>query len=281
MTCRVTFRLYDVLVKGVLEDARAAKVNDLEHAHTIEDEVIELEVAMGDTHAVQVIEALKELPPAASDFLAGHHTAHDHVKQIVGAVFHDFVKMAVFLDQVQGLNHVRVMKCRTNAEFVGHLLDIVLFGFVRKPFPELLDGKCLLVTRSLDESNRSPGSFANVPAYILLFMRMIKIGPYWQICLKMTRGFFFLLTPFAVSPLDVLAELVSKGIIAVVVVGFSGRKESTQIVPAQERIFSLQRRPVKMCPMVFLVVFWLSEYELGSQLGGRVGSGWGGITSRS
>lgn len=99
---------------------------------------------------MQVVKAIQQLAEAAGNFLAGHHPTHNNVEHVVGSVFHDFVKVLLFLDQVERFNDIGMMEGGPNAEFSGNFFDVVFLCFMGKSLSELLDCKCLVLL--LDES---------------------------------------------------------------------------------------------------------------------------------
>lgn len=112
---------------------------------------------------MQVVKAVQQLAEAAGNLLSRHHSAHDNVEHVIGGVFHDFVKVLLFLDQVESLNDIGMMERGSNAEFSGDFFDIIFLCFMGKSLSELLDCKRLVLL--LDESHGTASSFANIATY--------------------------------------------------------------------------------------------------------------------
>lgn len=149
----------------ILEDDGTTKVDNLHDTAFIQHHVIKLQVSVSDTHRVQISDTIQHLSPAACDFLCRHFTTHDDIEEIVGSIFHDFVKVGTFLDNVKGFDDVGIMQCRTNTEFGSDFLDILLFIFTRLSFTKLFDRKCLVICATPDKTDRAPGTFADKSPY--------------------------------------------------------------------------------------------------------------------
>lgn len=160
-----TFGPSDGILERVFKNARTTKVDNLEDTEVVEYEVVELKVAVGDAHVVEIVEAGQELTPAACDLLARHHARHDDGKEVVGGIFHDFVEDGALLDDIEGLNDIGVVQSGTNAEFGRHLFDVIFIGLVGQLLTETLDGKGLAISRAAYQTDGTSRAFANVATY--------------------------------------------------------------------------------------------------------------------
>jgi hypothetical protein len=88
---------------------RAAKVYDFQDAVLVHHNVVELEVAVSEAHAMQVRNAVDYLHRAAGHFFPRHLPAHDYVEKVVRGVLHYFVPSVAFVYYIQGLYDVPVM----------------------------------------------------------------------------------------------------------------------------------------------------------------------------
>ena len=123
----------------------------------VDDHVVELQVTMGETHAVEVGHAAEDLLEGARHFLLHHLARHDNGKQIERRVLHDLVPVASFLDDVQRLDDVAVMERRPNAKFRRHLLGIFLQSLPRVAIAELLHRKGHAVAVPLQQADGPAG----------------------------------------------------------------------------------------------------------------------------
>ena len=81
-------------------------------ALSVEEEILRLDVAMGDALAVEVGDAGEHLPEAALDLWGGHAALlDDGVEIAAGAVLHDLAPVVAFvLDKIDGLDNVFMMQ---------------------------------------------------------------------------------------------------------------------------------------------------------------------------
>ena len=113
----------------------------LEVALHVEEQVLRLNVTMGDTLTVEVGNASQDLLEAALDLAWRHATTFNGRIQITaGAELHHLAPMlSLILDQIDSLHDVDMMQCGRYAELGGELLDILFLCFILSPLPKLLE----------------------------------------------------------------------------------------------------------------------------------------------
>lgn len=106
----------------------------------VEEQILRLDVTMGDTLAVEVVDASEDLLEAAFDLRWRHAAAFDRSIEITArAELHNFTPVQLLvLDEINRLDDVDVMKGRRNAELGSELLDVLLLRLVLPSFPEFL-----------------------------------------------------------------------------------------------------------------------------------------------
>lgn len=162
-----TFALVNLGLVRILDDNRAAKVNQLDHTTLVEHHIVQFQVAVRNTHRLmEILNAVEHLAPAARNLLACHFAAHDNVEKIVGSEFHDFVESRLFLDNVKGFDDVGVVEGGANTELGRDLFDVFLLVLMWESLAELLDSKRLVVCAAADKSDRASCAFTHETAYI-------------------------------------------------------------------------------------------------------------------
>ena len=79
-------------LSGVVENSCSSKVYELDAVVHCHDAVVKLEVAVRETHSVEVVDAITDLAEDAKDFGPAHFAGHDDVEQIIGSVLHNLGK---------------------------------------------------------------------------------------------------------------------------------------------------------------------------------------------
>lgn len=121
----------------------------------VDNNVVELEVAVGKAHPMQVADAINNLHPGAGDFRARHATGHDNGEEVIGGILHHFVPMVIFTQDVEGLDDVFVVKGGANTELSSDLFGVLLLALPGVAVAELLDGEGYAVRVAFDEANRA------------------------------------------------------------------------------------------------------------------------------
>jgi hypothetical protein len=134
--CRATqpSRQMRLLFPRHAETLAISKIRDLETSILRKEEILRFQVAVRNTHFVHVVYATHELFEVAicfEDFeFAG---CEDESVQVAACtVFHDFAVVAFgVLEQVEGVDDVRVAEGGGNTEFGGETFGVLLDGFLR------------------------------------------------------------------------------------------------------------------------------------------------------
>jgi hypothetical protein len=109
-------------------------------ALSIEEQVLRLDVAMGDALRMEVGDALEDLLERAFD-LTGRHAAllDGGIEVASGTELHDLAPaLLLVLHQVDGLDDVDMVKSRRDAELCSQLLDVLFLSLVLAALAELL-----------------------------------------------------------------------------------------------------------------------------------------------
>lgn len=106
----------------------------------IKEQVLWLDVTVGHTLTVQILDATEDLLEAALNLTRRHVALLDGgIKISTGTELHDFAPvLLLILDEVDGLDDVDVVESGRDAKLGGQFLDVFLFCFVFSSFPELL-----------------------------------------------------------------------------------------------------------------------------------------------
>ena len=106
----------------------------------VEEEVLRLDVTMGNTLTVKICDTGEDLLEAALNLTRRHPTALDGRIQVsAGAELHHFAPMLILvLHEVHRLDDVDVVQRRRDAKLGRELLDVLLLRLVLSPLPELL-----------------------------------------------------------------------------------------------------------------------------------------------
>jgi hypothetical protein len=109
-------------------------------APAVEQEVLGLDVAVGDAHRVEVVDALEHLAEVRVHVERAHRALLDgRVEVAAGTVLHNLAPVArLVLDEVDRLDDVEVVERRRDAKLGRELLDIVLLGLILAALAELL-----------------------------------------------------------------------------------------------------------------------------------------------
>ena len=123
------------------KDLGHAKVGDLEVALVRHEQVLELDVSVGDTVPVQVRDAAQQLLEEAQPVgLAEVAPLHEREELALGAVLHHVVPAAVVGAEAHRVHDVRVVQAVRDAVLRLDLLDVIGLVLVLAALPELLDG---------------------------------------------------------------------------------------------------------------------------------------------
>lgn len=149
------------------EDLGDAEVGDLEVAFAVEEQVLQLDVAVGDAVVVQVAHAAAQLLEetqavgglvVAAGLGGDEQALLDEVVQLaVRAELHDVVPAAVVGAQPHCLDDVGVVQALGDAVLGLDLLDVVVLGLVLVAAPEFLDGVQLVAGPALPRHNAHLG----------------------------------------------------------------------------------------------------------------------------
>lgn len=74
---------------GIVKDGRSTKVNQLHDVIGCHDAIIELEIAMSETHLVQVFNTITNLAEYTVYLGPAHLASHDNREKIKRCIFHD------------------------------------------------------------------------------------------------------------------------------------------------------------------------------------------------
>ena len=115
----------------------------LEPAPEIKEQIFRLDIPVGDSLSVEVIQTSEELLEAAFHLGSAHTTfANGSVQIPTCAKLHDFAPgMGFVLQKVDRLDNIWVVKDGRNAILRGDLLDVLPFSLTPSAFPKLLEGK--------------------------------------------------------------------------------------------------------------------------------------------
>ena len=106
----------------------------------VEEEVLRLDVTMGNTLTVKIRNTGEDLLEAALDLARRHPTAlYRRIQVTAWAELHDLAPvLGLVLNEVDSLDDVDVMRRRRYTELCRKLLDVLLLRLVLSPLPELL-----------------------------------------------------------------------------------------------------------------------------------------------
>ena len=90
---------------------------------------------------MKISHTAEDLSKRAGDLVLGHLAGHDNGKQVIRCILHHLIPMTTFLDDIQRLDNVAVMKGGSDAKFRCYFLGIFLQGLPRMTIPELLHSK--------------------------------------------------------------------------------------------------------------------------------------------
>lgn len=105
----------------LLAENGAAEVDKLHDTVMSDDDVLELEITVGEARAVEVVGTCQDLHKGAIDLVCGHLPGHHPIEEAVRCVLHDLEPGAIFIEQVQGLDDVGVVESTADAELGGDL----------------------------------------------------------------------------------------------------------------------------------------------------------------
>ena len=163
----------DLLLERVAEYHGGAKVDELEDALVVHAAVVELQVAVGEPHGVEVVDAGAYLLEAAVDLAAGHLSRHHDCEEVHGQVLHD-LEVLVLLgvgEDVHCLHDVWVVQGRPDEELGGALLGVLLDGLRRLAGPELLYRKDGVVGGPDEDLDGAAGAGAERLAQLAVLLR--------------------------------------------------------------------------------------------------------------
>ena len=171
-----------LLLPGHAEALAVAEIGDLEGAPGRQQQVLGLEVAVGDAHLVHVLDPAHQLLEVAVglDHVEPAGRQHQRVQIPAGAEFHDLAVVALgVLQQVEGVDDVGVPQRRGDAEFRRQALLVLLGRFLR-PAPEFLDRVELLAfavvrVRLVRDAHDAEGAPADdFLAFAVLFHQRVR-----------------------------------------------------------------------------------------------------------
>lgn len=108
---------------------------------------------MRQTHAVEIQHTAENLKRRACDFFLAHLTSHDRGEEVIRRVLHDFEPLALFVHNVDGLDNVAVVKCRSDAKLGRDFLVVVLFVLVHVAISKLLHSEDGTVAGALHKTH--------------------------------------------------------------------------------------------------------------------------------
>jgi hypothetical protein len=111
----------------VMEYGCSAKVDELDDVLLGHDTVVKFEVPVCESHFVEVLHAVTDLAKDAVDFWTTHFAGHDHREEVVRSELHDLVIVAMVVNDIDGLDDIRVLERRADTELCGDLLLVLLF----------------------------------------------------------------------------------------------------------------------------------------------------------
>lgn len=134
------------------------KINNLHDALVADNHIVELQVPMRKTHAVQVGDAVEDLQEAAPNLFARHLASHDNGEEVKGSILHHLEPASLFLQDIQRLDNVAMVESRSNAELGSHLFVVFPLRFIRVACSKLLDGEDGAIFRSTHEPDGPTGT---------------------------------------------------------------------------------------------------------------------------
>ena len=149
----LTSRQDDIVLERIPENDRAAKINDLHDTMLIDHYIVQLQISMRKTHAVEILHTRHDLQRAATYLLPAHLASHDDREEVERCVLHDFVPLALLLNDIHRLDDVTVVERGADTEFGRDLLVVFSLRLVRMPVSELLHRKGYTITGPLHESD--------------------------------------------------------------------------------------------------------------------------------
>lgn len=106
----------------VMEHGCRAKIDELDNIFFRHNTIVQLEITMGQSHAVQVIDTVNNLACDTINFRPGHLARHDNAKEVIRSIFHDLgtlacvgvyggkttnlIKMTMVADNLDGFDNV-------------------------------------------------------------------------------------------------------------------------------------------------------------------------------
>lgn len=144
---------HNLILEGISEHHSATEIDQLHDALVIDHNIVQLEITMRQTHAVQVQHSTQNLQRRASNLLTTHLPSHDRRKQVVGRVLHHFVPLPPLIYYVDCLDDVAMVKSRANTKFRRDLLVVVLLALIGMTVSKLLHGEDHAVSRALHETD--------------------------------------------------------------------------------------------------------------------------------
>lgn len=154
-------------------DHGTAKVDDLDDAVFVHDTVVQLQISVGNTHLVQIRDALDHTVEAAGNLVAAHVTLHHGGEELILGVLHHLVEAIVLLDDINGLDDVGMVESGAQGVLGHDLLGVDAFRLDRATLAELLDSKGLVVRGASQDADRAASAMAQNLAHLaVLFMKI-------------------------------------------------------------------------------------------------------------
>ena len=72
-----------------MEDGGSAKIDKLDDIIRSHDAIIEFEIAVCQSHFVQILDAIADLPEHTINLWATHLARHDDAEEVVWCILHD------------------------------------------------------------------------------------------------------------------------------------------------------------------------------------------------
>lgn len=179
---------------GIMKNGRSSKVDQFDNVIGSHDAIVQFEVAMCETHSMEIVDRIANLAKYTVDFWTTHAAGHYDAKEVIGGVLHDLwessagpetvcrathlVIVAVVRDNVDSVYNVCVFESAADAKLCGDLFLVLLFGLALPAGPKLLygiDGAAILCA-GLYEADGSAGPRAKDLAPLAVLFGQMGLG---------------------------------------------------------------------------------------------------------
>lgn len=162
----------------IMKDNRGTKVDNLDDILLCHDAIVELEISVCESHAVEIVDAVDDLAKDAVNFWTGHLTGHDDAEQVKGSILHDLVEMAMIANDFNRFDNVRVLERGAHAKLCSNLFVIFSFRLSGLSLAKLFYGiNCpAVLCLALDESYRAACTRAENFAPFTIFLGHCRVG---------------------------------------------------------------------------------------------------------